>query len=264
MKEIYICYSNIDREAVLPAVEKIEDAGFSCCLPGRDIVFDQSWEQSVTDAIHESVMILSFESENSRRSFRLAKELKEAKISGLLILSFEVGSVSSEEVMAAVSEKLPEARKVKEDVSVIVPYGGDLPYIFASYSHKDKERVFEVLRLLQRRGYRVWFDEGIDPGTEWDDNIADHLEAAGYLIPFFTENFFGSQNCNDELFFARELGLNILPVYLEDVKLDPGIAMRFGRKQALFYHKYTDKNQFLKKLDSAKDIGTCLDDSIEG
>ncbi len=257
MKDIYICSSNIDRSKVLPIVEMIEASGLSCCVPKRDIGFEFGWEQKVTDAINEATLILYFESPASRRSFRLKKELLEAKNSGLLQLVFEVGAVSSEEVLASVRDKMSEARKIRDNVSAIVPYSGDEPYIFASYSHMDKDRVFHIIRLLQRRGYRVWFDEGVDPGTEWEDNIAEHLAAAGYLIPFFSKNFFGSQNCNDELFYARELGLNILPVYLEEVELDPGIAMRFGRRQALFFHKYNDVNQFLIKLDTAKDIAVC-------
>ena len=263
MSKIYICYSNIDRETVLPAVRAVEMSGLCCCVPGRDIIFDRNWEQAVTDAIHSSLMILSFESENSRKSVRLKKELEEAKNSGLFKLSFEVGAFTPEEVCETVYAKLEEAKKVQQEVSVIVPYSGDLPYIFASYSHKDKDGVFAVIRLLQQRGYRVWFDEGIDPGTEWDENIAAHLEAASYMIPFFSENFFGSVNCNDELYYAREIGMDILPVYLEDVELDPGIRMRFGRKQALFYHKYADKSQFLKKIDTAQNIEICRFKSAE-
>ena len=259
MDRIYICYSNIDRDTVLPVVELLEQAGFSCCLPGRDIIFVGNWQQAVTDAIHESDMILYFASEASRRSLRLAKELYEAEQSGLLMLPFELDTVTPEGILAAVKENLANAKKVREEVSAIVPYAGDKPYIFASYSHKDQDKVFHVLRLLQVHGYRIWFDEGIDPGTEWDDNIATHLESAGYFIPFFSVNYFESTNCKDELFFARELELGILPVYLEEIELDPVYAMRFGRKQALFYYKYPDKNEFLDKVDSAQDIGLCRD-----
>ena len=260
MKDIYICSSNKDREKVLPIVDMIEDSGLSCCVPGRDILYDYGWEQEVADAINDSTLIVYFESPASKRSFRIMKELQEAKRSRLLRLVFEAGSVTGEEVLESIRNIFPEAKRVKEDVSLIIPYDGDEPYIFASYSHRDKDRVFPVIKMLQGRGYRVWFDEGIDPGTEWDDNIAEHLGSAGYLIPFFSENYFGSQNCSDELFFARELGLNILPVYLEDVELDQGIAMRFGRLQALFYHKYADKNIFLEKVDTARDISLCRDD----
>ena len=263
MKEIYICSSNTDRNEVLPVVEMLEASGLSCCVPGRDILYEYGWEQTVSDAINEATMIIYFESPASRKSFRLMNELEEAKKSRLMKLVFEAGTATADEVLAKVRDKLAEARKIKEDVSVIVPYSGSEPYIFVSYSHMDKDRVFGIIRLLQGRGYRVWFDEGIDPGTEWDDNIAEHLTAAGYVIPCFSENFFNSQNCNDELFFARELGLSIMPVYLEDVQLEPGAAMRFGRLQALFYHKYTDKNRFLDKVAAAEGIDACRDKSSD-
>ncbi len=259
MLKAYICSSNLDRDYVLPAVTALEAAGFSCCVPGRDFNFDGNWGQSATDAINQATVILYFESDNSKRSFRLYQELNEAKESGLLKLVFEVGSFTPEDIVSAVKEKTAEAEEIKANVSTIFPYSGDQPYIFASYSHLDMDKVFAIIRLLQKRGYRVWFDEGIDPGTEWEDNIAGHLAGAGYVIPFFSENYFSSQNCNDELFFARELGLHILPVYLEDLELEPGIAMRFGRLQALFYHKYKDKSVFLEKIDTAQDIKTCHD-----
>ena len=262
MKDLYICFSNIDRETILPVVELLEKTGFSCWLPGRDSIYFGNWQQAVTDAIHESVMILYFDSEAARKSFRLVKELQEAKESGLLQLTFELETVTPEGVLAEVKAGLEEAKKIQKDVSVIIPYAGDKPYIFASYSHKDKQKVFSIIRILQSHGYRVWFDEGIDPGTEWDDNIATHLEAAGYLIPFFSKNYFESTNCKDELYFARELGLDILPVYLEDMELDPAYAMRFGRKQALFFYKYTDKRQFLDKVDTAQDIDLCRDEQL--
>lgn len=49
-----------------------------------------NWQQAVTDAVHESMMILYFDSEAARKSLRLVKELQEAKDSGLLILTFEL------------------------------------------------------------------------------------------------------------------------------------------------------------------------------
>ena len=162
MKEIYICSSNTDRNEVLPVVEMLEASGLSCCVPGRDILYEYGWEQTVSDAINEATMIIYFESPASRRSFRLMNELEEAKKSRLMKLVFEAGTATADEVLAKVRDKLAEARKIKEDVSVIVPYSGSEPYIFVSYSHMDKDRVFGIIRLLQGRGYRVWFDEGID------------------------------------------------------------------------------------------------------
>ena len=44
-----------------------------------------------------------------------------------------------------------------------IPYIGEKPYIFVSYAHKDSEVVMRAIALLQQSGFRVWYDEGIDP-----------------------------------------------------------------------------------------------------
>lgn len=69
--------------------------------------------------------------------------------------------------------------------------------------------------------YRIWYGEGIDPGTEWDENIAEHVENCGYFIALLSKAYMESSNCKDELNYARELEKPRLLVYLEDVQL-PG------------------------------------------
>ena len=87
-----------------------------------------------------------------------------------------------------------------------VPYRGyDAPYIFVSYAHKDGNKASEVIEKLQMEQYRVWYDEGIDPGTEWDENIAEHIENCEYFIALLSREYLVSSNCKDELNFAREL-----------------------------------------------------------
>ena len=51
----------------------------------------------------------------------------------------------------------------------VKPYEGDKEFIFISYSHKDNALVFPVIEKLAENGFRVWYDEGIDPGSEWPD-----------------------------------------------------------------------------------------------
>ena len=46
------------------------------------------------------------------------------------------------------------------------PYEGTENYIFVSYTHKDSEAVFSVIERLHKRGYRIWYDDGIAPGSE--------------------------------------------------------------------------------------------------
>lgn len=128
------------------------------------------------------------------------------------------------------------------------PYKGSDSYIFVSYAHADKERVFSILDFLASKQYRIWFDEGIDPGTEWDENIASHLQNCEGLIAFITKNYLDSDNCKDELNYARDLSKDRLLVYLEEVDLPAGMAMRLNRIQAVFEYKYSDKREFFGKL----------------
>ena len=143
---------------------------------------------------------------------------------------------------------------VSENQKPDKPYEGDEPHIFISYSHKDMPKVFEVIRELQNHGFRVWYDEGIDPASEWDENIAGHINKCRYFIAFLSTNYVASQNCRDEVSYARDLGKERLLIYLEDTKLPAGMAMRLMRLQAIHKYKYKTSTEFYDKLFSAKGI----------
>ncbi|MDO4189293.1 MAG: toll/interleukin-1 receptor domain-containing protein, partial [Lachnospiraceae bacterium] len=68
-------------------------------------------------------------------------------------------------------------------------YEGDKPYIFISYSHRDSKIVWPIIEQLNKDGYRVWYDDGIDPGTEWDQFIADKVCNSGCFLAFMSEAY---------------------------------------------------------------------------
>ncbi len=131
------------------------------------------------------------------------------------------------------------------------PYNGDENYIFVSYSHKDSDRVHPIINRMLSNGFRVWYDEGIDPVTEWDENIADHLKRCVGILAFLSENYLRSENCRDELNYARDLEKGRLLVYLEPVELPAGMAMRLNRIQAIHIYKYKDIADFYYELTMA-------------
>ena len=59
---------------------------------------------------------------------------------------------------------------------VLEAYDGDLLYVFVSYAHKDSYRVFPIISTLQDNGFRGWFDQGIEAGSEWPAFIAERLK----------------------------------------------------------------------------------------
>ncbi len=137
-------------------------------------------------------------------------------------------------------------------------YRGQQPYIFISYAHADSERVFPVIETLHENGYRVWYDEGIDPGTEWPEFIAEQIDNCGYFIAFISEKSVNSENCKDEMNFARDLGKERLLIYLEEVELPKGMQMRLSRLQAVFHHKYQNEIEFYERLFLTQGLSDCL------
>lgn len=127
----------------------------------------------------------------------------------------------------------------------------DRDFIFISYSHKDSDRILPFITRLENEGIHVWYDEGIDPGTEWDENIASHLKGCSGIIAFLSENYLASENCRDEFNYARDLGRERLLVYLEDVELPAGMAMRLNRLQAIHKYRYKNEEDFYAELINA-------------
>ena len=146
-------------------------------------------------------------------------------------------------------------------MSLPIPYEGNEPYIFISYSHRDSARVLPIVDHLINSGYRVWYDQGIEPGTEWDEMIAAHVENCSCFVAFLSENYLGSNNCKDELNFARDLEKERLTIYLDPVTLSRGMAMRINRLQAVFRYQYTSDADFYQKLFSSTSLIPCRADA---
>ena len=136
-------------------------------------------------------------------------------------------------------------------------YNGVEPYIFVSYSHRNCDWVWPIIERLEKDGYRVWYDDGISPGTEWDVNIADHITHCGYFFALITKEYLKSDNCRDELNFVRELKKPLLLVYLEDVELPAEMKMRLGRLQAVQWFAYADEEGAYMKLYSTAGLDVC-------
>jgi hypothetical protein len=129
-------------------------------------------------------------------------------------------------------------------------YKGNQPYIFISYSHKDSKAVFREIAKLYHSGYRIWYDEGIDPGNEWPDEVADALEKSSFFIVFISPNSIASQNVKNEINFTLNKHKPFLAVYLSDIELPSGLALRMGDIQAIFKHKMDDAT-FTRKIGRA-------------
>ncbi len=148
--------------------------------------------------------------------------------------------------------------------NVLGAYKGDKPYIFVSYAHRDSERVFPLLKALQDAGYRIWFDHGIEVGTEWSNNIAAHLSKCSAFLFFASHNSVKSENCLDEVAYAKSHNKQALLAYLEeDVILPEGTDMQTARFQRMFVNRQPSIESFVESFASAAMFDACRDDGVE-
>lgn len=138
------------------------------------------------------------------------------------------------------------------------PYEGKKPYIFVSYAHKDSDRVFPILEELDRRGYRVWYDDGIAPGSEWPENIAQHLDGCSVTLAFISPNSIASANCRREVTFALSKRKPFLGIVLQPTEMSLGMEMQLSAQQCIMKYTYASEDDFLRKLCSCPDLQPCL------
>lgn len=146
----------------------------------------------------------------------------------------------------------------QRELNHIKPYEGSEKYIFVSYCHKDNEAVMNLLRLLENAGYRFWYDEGIDPGSDWPEVIAEHLDKCDSCIAVITPNALESHNCRREINFALRRKKPLISVFLEPAELSLGMEMQLFSSQVMFKYEYPSEEAFMEKLKSAE----CLKDSL--
>lgn len=130
------------------------------------------------------------------------------------------------------------------------PYEGDKPYIFISYAHADSDAVMSVVTHMHDRGYRIWYDEGIEVGSEWPECIASHLTGAQLVVAFISNSYMRSDNCRREMHYALSKRLRIINVFIENTDMTPGMEMQIGSIFALMRHNMSDE-EFYGKLYSA-------------
>ena len=130
------------------------------------------------------------------------------------------------------------------------PYEGDKPYIFISYAHADSDAVMSVVTHMHDRGYRIWYDEGIEVGSEWPECIASHLTGAQLVVAFISNSYMRSDNCRREMHYALSKRLRIINVFIENTDMTPGMEMQIGSIFALMRYNMSDE-EFYGKLYSA-------------
>lgn len=141
--------------------------------------------------------------------------------------------------------------------SSLSAYEGPENYIFISYAHSDSDKVFPILEFLSRRGYRIWYDEGISPGSEWPEEIAQHLNSSAMVMAFVTPNSMASVNCRREINFAMSRQKPFLSVMLEPTEMPLGMELQLSAQQSVLRHNFPSEQKFLEKICACPELACC-------
>ncbi|GHV96725.1 hypothetical protein AGMMS50293_30450 [Spirochaetia bacterium] len=134
----------------------------------------------------------------------------------------------------------------KNDGIPFSAYQGDDPYIFISYGHADTDRVFPIISEFHNEGLSVWYDEGIDPGNEWPEEIGTALEKCALFIVFISDASAASENVRNEINLALGEKKPFIAIWLEETKLTSGLKLQIGSKQAIPRYKMNNKAFYYK------------------
>ena len=140
---------------------------------------------------------------------------------------------------------------------ILKAYDGNLPYIFVSYAHKDSDRVLPIISAMQNHGFRIWFDQGIEAGSEWPAFIVSRLKGCSKVLAFISPSFVESRNCRNEMNYALNINKEILVIHLEPTELMYGLELQLISSQAMFKYRSSTDAIFFDQLLGAKIIEEC-------
>lgn len=86
--------------------------------------------------------------------------------------------------------------------------------IFVSYSHEDRVKVLRLVRVLEDRGWTIWWDQSIVPGYVWDRTISKELRAASCVIVVWSSSSIKSDYVREEAGIALAHG-KLLPISID-------------------------------------------------
>lgn len=135
-------------------------------------------------------------------------------------------------------------------------------YIFISYSHKDSTIVVPLIEGLKNRGFNVWYDSGIEAGTEWPAYIEEMLLGCEAFVAFISENAGESFHCRSEITHAIKYNKKILVVYLEELKNSHGLGLLLTTLQSIYKKRFAEDEAFINELSAARILSDCKKESI--
>ena len=90
--------------------------------------------------------------------------------------------------------------------------------IFLSYAHEERERVRPLVTAFEAQGWSVWWDQQLETGESWDEEIEKELANARVVVTVFSAQSVESRFVRAESMEAYDND-KLFPVRLDDIKV---------------------------------------------
>ena len=254
---VFIGHSHTDAALAEQISKILSENGLQPIFCGK-LEPGKSFTDNVRNLLASAHVYMPVITESSCHRAWVHQEVGYAAALGIPVLPLIVGSVSESAVdsfgmhgLRVSDADFDELRTrlsrnlIESLVSVTVEppfeaYGGCDPFLFVSYSHQDKTNVYPEIGRLHGLEFRIWYDEGIDPGNEWPEDVASALARSSFFLVFTTPPSVESQNVRNEINFAINRKKPFLAVHLEETSLPMGLELRMGDIQAVLKWRMTE------------------------
>ncbi len=95
--------------------------------------------------------------------------------------------------------------------------------IFLSYASEDREKAEPLVGVLAGRGWSVWWDKKIPPGTDYESFIKERLDAARCVIVLWSKHSTASRWVRAEANSAADRGV-LVPVSINGAEVPIGLS----------------------------------------
>ena len=99
--------------------------------------------------------------------------------------------------------------------------------IFISYSSADRERIKPLVRILEGKGWSVWWDRDIQIGKTFDNAIEEAIDVSKCVVVVWTKSSVLSNWVRNEAIEGERRGI-LIPIILDEVE----IPLAFRRIEA--------------------------------
>ena len=189
------------------------------------------------------------------RREEIADELRDARRDHERLLRRKEAAVPPKDKAEAPTKdplpRIPEARAEESDALHEMPR----ELIFLSHNHADEAFATSLAEKLEAAGYRCWYCErDIASGEPYTGAVMRGLSRAALCIFLLDEKANASVHIRTEAEVAHEMsleGLQVLPVYLSEMKLSPELtySLKIFKKLRLYgLSEEAQQNEILKEV----------------